>query len=166
VLVLHRVSSDLVRQGPGFTLFDHGTVLAAWCSIMKTALATILALALLATAEPALCQENAKPAGESSWYGYQILLADGLGYAAIAGALANHDGGALGIAGAGIYLVAAPVIHGIHHETKNVFGSIALRLFIPLMGFAIGKGTGAVPPTARIGRCVHSGTGSSVQASA
>jgi hypothetical protein len=156
VLVLHQVSSDLAGQVLNFRLFDHGTVLAAWCSIMKTALATILALALLATAEPARCQENAKPAGERSWYGYQILLADGLGYAALARSLTTHDDEALGFTGVGILLVASPVIHGVHHQTKNLLGSVAMRLLIPLMAFAaeggapngfLGAGVGMIVAT-------------------
>jgi hypothetical protein len=120
---------------------------------MKMALATLVALALLTSAEPARCQENARPSGERSWYGYQILLADGLAYAALASAITNHDGTALGIAGVGIYMVASPVIHGIHHETTNLLGSIAMRLFIPLAGFAIGEGSGGCSDSEDRGFC-------------
>lgn len=109
---------------------------------MKTALATIMALALLACAEPARCQENAKPAGDRSWYGYQVLLADGLAYATLVSAITSDHGGALAITGLGLYVVTSPVIHGVHHEYKNMGWSIALRLLTPLMGFALGEGMG------------------------
>lgn len=120
---------------------------------MKTALATIVALALLASAEPALCQENAKPAGDRSWYGYQTLLADGLAYATLISSITNHDGAALGLAGLGIYVVASPVIHGVHNQYKNMWGSIALRLFVPMMGFAIGQGTASCSDSEDRGFC-------------
>jgi hypothetical protein len=107
---------------------------------MKLALATVGVLLLLsAFPEQGFCEENAKPAGESSWYGYQILIADGLSYTALGVSIGAHNA-PLAIVGLGSYAITSPVIHGFHHRPVQVVGSILLRMGLSLAGYAIASG--------------------------
>lgn len=106
---------------------------------MKSVMASILALVLLTSAEVGHCQETPTPAEAPSWYGYQILLADAFSYAIILGSL-RSDTPAAAFAGLGTYGVLSPVVHGLQHQPNKVVMSLALRLLLPLVGYAIGEG--------------------------
>jgi hypothetical protein len=106
---------------------------------MKTVAAIFVALVLLASAKTGLCQDNAKPAESRSWYGFQILLADGLSYAAILGSLSSHSSSGA-IAGLGGYLVASPVVHGLNHQPRNLARSVIMRLVVPVTTYVVARG--------------------------
>src|SRR4051812_25374574 len=105
---------------------------------------TFLAAAIIATLAtlPALGDEP-----ESTWYGNQTLIVDGvtLAAAALAASVAGppeNQGTAKGLgtlAGVG-YLFGGPIVHWAHGHPGRGFGSLALRFFIPLVTLAIGVG--------------------------
>jgi hypothetical protein len=76
----------------------------------------------------------------SSWYGYQTLATDG---AAIALALVageeNSEAPALGALG--LYVLGAPTVHALHGRAAATAGSLALRLFLPLLSSIVGGAT-------------------------
>jgi hypothetical protein len=74
---------------------------------------------------------------QSHWYGWQTLAVDGTSLALIfAGAGARADVVA-GIGGFGAVL-GAPVVHFVHDRVGAGFGSLGLRVALPLAGAAIG----------------------------
>lgn len=75
------------------------------------------------------------------WYGWQILMGDGVAVslAALAGAVRNDAGAsALGFASSLAYLGASPLIHSSHGPSWRVLGSLGLRLGLPTAGLFIG----------------------------
>jgi len=105
---------------------------------MRIPLSTLLVPALLCTlAGQGFCQDGSKPAGQSTWYGKQILLSDGLSYTALFVAIPTGSV-ALGAIGGLSYLIAPPVIHGVHHHRGRAFLSVIMRIGFPLVGGIIG----------------------------
>jgi hypothetical protein len=129
----------MVPNGSEFQCFHHGLTLATWCSIMKTAIATLVVLMLLASTRTGQCQEKAQAEGERTWYGGQIILADFLSCAATVG-LMGSGAAALGFVGYGAYAIVPPVIHGRHNNRGGLALSLGLRVILPLVGFAISSG--------------------------
>jgi hypothetical protein len=115
-------------------------------------LALALGSALLADAPAALADDGVtapaaaasepapQPAPQPAWYGWQILVADGVSYGAIAAAAQVHDSGAalLGIAGVAGFLAAGPVLHGIHHQPRLVGASVLMRALLPVLAGLVG----------------------------
>jgi hypothetical protein len=79
---------------------------------------------------------------ERSWYGYQNLAADGAAFALFVAAGNAHNGGtaeALGWLGGTTYVLASPIIHGLHGGgVGRSLGSVALRAGLPVLGGVIG----------------------------
>ncbi len=74
-------------------------------------------------------RESALP--RTHWYGWQTLLADG----ASVSLLCSPYTAIVGIAG---FVVASPVIHGVHGRAGAAVGSAALRLVMPVGGALMG----------------------------
>jgi len=84
------------------------------------------------------CPETATPATarESLWYGWQILIMDGVGSAASLFSLTGSEVPVYIAAGA--VLLGPPIVHWAHREIGSGFASIAVRTLIPGFGAAIG----------------------------
>jgi len=67
----------------------------------------------------------------TSWYGYQIVLADA---ASIGLGLLTDNGGVL----VASYILGPIILHGVHRRPGLAFLSPMLRVFLPLIGVAIG----------------------------
>jgi hypothetical protein len=80
--------------------------------------------------------DGAGETGPTRWYGYQLLLADALSVGLIY-AGAGSDTGALATAGVGGMFLGAPIVHAVQGEPGRAFGSLGLRLAMPLAGAAI-----------------------------
>jgi len=89
------------------------------------------------TGEGAGAQPEPGPAGRSSWYGYQILLADAvaLGLTAIA---AEAGSEAVLVGAAGVYLLGGPTVHALHRRPLAAVASLGLRIALPIAFAAIG----------------------------
>jgi hypothetical protein len=87
------------------------------------------------------------------WYGGQTLAFDGVGLGFLAASLATGCGGKAAYCGVGqgvflllslgTYLIASPVIHGVHERGGAAVGAVGLRLGAPLalgvLGWEIGS---------------------------
>jgi hypothetical protein len=107
--------------------------------------AALLAAALLATAllasPPTLASAelDAEPAERRVWYGWQTLLVDAASFALPLGAAAaSVDGGQAGNAFALGYMLGGPVVHFAHGNVGRGFGSLGLRVGVPLAGAVAG----------------------------
>jgi hypothetical protein len=80
--------------------------------------------------------DGAGETGPTRWYGYQLLLADALSVGLVY-AGAGSGTGALATAGVGGMLLGAPIVHAVQGEPGRAFGSLGLRLAMPLAGAAI-----------------------------
>jgi hypothetical protein len=82
------------------------------------------------------------PTSESRWYGYELVLADGLGVGSLwllASASHEHEaGGVLATVAAGSLLLTPAFIHASHGRHGAAAASVALRLGLPLLGAVIG----------------------------
>lgn len=85
------------------------------------------------------------------WYGYQILIVDGvaltlgaLGAAFSVQGISGHDTGAevggiaLAFHGGLVYLFGAPTVHWAHGRVGIGFASLGIRILSPILGLAIG----------------------------
>lgn len=79
--------------------------------------------------------EDGEPSPGRSWYGWQILVADGVnvGLLLIAG---RELGPVSGVNLLG-YLGSGPLIHAYHRRSGRAYGSLALRAGAPLLGHAV-----------------------------
>ena len=80
------------------------------------------------------------PRPERSWYGWQVWAADAatLALAQACVSKSGVDDCLWTVAG---YLLAGPIIHGVHNGPERVLGSLALRIGAPLLAaVAAGKG--------------------------
>jgi hypothetical protein len=80
-------------------------------------------------------------ATESRWYGWQILIADGLSIAAFASGVSGErgEGGELAVLGVVSYALVPGAIHGAHGRAGAALGSVGLRLGGPLIGAWLGS---------------------------
>lgn len=102
---------------------------------------------------PPAIERHRAPNGkeEEEWYGYQTLLVDAaslglmIGGAAMASnAHGNGDaGGYVALAGAAGYVLGAPIVHWTHGRIGPGFGSLGLRVGMPLGGMFWGAVIGA-----------------------
>jgi hypothetical protein len=107
-------------------------------------------------ARPAPAQAWDEPAPRTKtkkiWYGWQTLIVDGVATGLVVTAFATKSP-EFGWAGAGVYVLASPVVHWAHSNTWQGFASLGMRvlfppavLFVTLVGFGIatlGYGTGS-----------------------
>jgi hypothetical protein len=102
-------------------------------------LVAIIGVAQRAQAEPAWQQEP-PVATESTWYGWQTLLTDGgaIALPVIASAFQNEPATIVALcAGAGAFVLGAPIVH-LAHGRRGAFAlSLGLRLALPALGFAV-----------------------------
>jgi hypothetical protein len=86
----------------------------------------------------------ARPAAAERRYNWEIAVADGAAFAALAGgsAMDNDPGAALVVLGGLSYLVGAPILHASHDNTGRAGTSLAVRVLAPLAGGAIGFAIG------------------------
>ena len=80
---------------------------------------------------------------EKVWYGWQTLVADALSIAVIAAGGAADESQVVG-GGIGAFLLATPIIHMAHGNVGQGFGSIGIRLLLPLTAFGIGALAGLI----------------------
>lgn len=87
------------------------------------------------------------PAPRRAWYGWQILLADGGGQTlafALGVTLANYReaGMIAGATGLATYALGGPSVHFAHGNVGKGFGSLGLRVGLPVVGVAAGVALG------------------------
>jgi hypothetical protein len=78
---------------------------------------------------------------ERRWYGWQILLTDG---AAVASVAASGQGVGWSAVSSALYLGGGPVVHFVHGNVAKGFGSLGIRVGIPLGGALLGGAIGLV----------------------
>ncbi|HEY4013522.1 MAG TPA: hypothetical protein VGM06_09305 [Polyangiaceae bacterium] len=77
----------------------------------------------------------------SSWYGYELLMADAFTAMSFAGAAAAGNGaagGALAALGGAVYVGSGAAIHVMHHQGGKAVASVVLRVGAPFLGGLIG----------------------------
>lgn len=79
------------------------------------------------------------PVPAKRWYGYQLMLADAawVGLAVASG----PKGGLFALS----YLVAPPIIHGVHHNVAMAVASPLIRSLVPVLGAVIGARAESCP---------------------
>ena len=102
---------------------------------------------------------------EETWYGYQTLIVDGASLGLVVGgiAIANHpgssdSGGSVALAGSVGYILGAPVVHWMHGRIGPGFGSLGLRVGLPLAGLFWGAILGSAVDSHR-GELFNDGAG-------
>ena len=94
-----------------------------------------------------------------TWYGWQLMIADGLDgllLAASLGSVAGTDNDAhvaFGVLAVGGYLVPSPVVHGLRGNVGRAVAGGLLRLLAP----ALGAGIGVFMPSEPAGPGEHPG---------
>jgi hypothetical protein len=76
------------------------------------------------------------PQPQPKWYGWQVWAADAASLALTAACVSKTDGDCLWTLPG--YLLAGPIIHGVHNHPGRVLGSVALRVGAPLVGAYLG----------------------------
>ncbi|MEO6575032.1 MAG: hypothetical protein ABIP89_14405 [Polyangiaceae bacterium] len=107
--------------------------------------------AVIVAAPPARIETSAAARGkdEEEWYGYQTLIVDAaslglmIGGAAMASHSSGNTGGYVALAGAAGYVLGAPIVHWTHGRIGPGFGSLGLRVGLPLSGLFWGAVIGA-----------------------
>lgn len=84
-----------------------------------------------------------QPQYEKVWYGYQTLIADGVSFGTLVGGIAAGSGGVT-TAGYLGFLFATPIIHMVHRNVGPGFGSIGIRLILPLLSLGVGAIAGVI----------------------
>jgi hypothetical protein len=85
---------------------------------------------------------------ERTWYGWQILIADGTAFALVVGGAGSNNGsqtnqGVVDV-GVGTYLLGGPIVHFAHGSVGKGFGSLGLRVGLPVGGALGGLILGAI----------------------
>ena len=75
--------------------------------------------------------------GQRHWYGWQVLLVD-LGALAFSGAALGSGSTALTYVAGGIQLFGPPIVHWSHGRVGAGFGSMGIRVALPLLGALVG----------------------------
>jgi hypothetical protein len=115
-------------------------------------------LLLLLTAAPVRADEPPPPPPERRWYGGSILLA-GLGWYLVASALTRNTGDPYKIMAVSLpALVIGPVVHGLHHEPRNLASSLKLDAVLLAIGSLSGLSLCAAFGSHEIGKCMAFGT--------
>jgi hypothetical protein len=84
-----------------------------------------------------------QPEYEKVWYGYQTLIADAASATLFAGGLFSKSGGAT-LGGYLGFVLATPIVHMVHGNIGPGFGSIGLRLLMPVIGIGVGAIAGVI----------------------
>ena len=117
--------------------------------------ALLAALLVSSVASPALADgpASAPPPAETApatrWYGWEQLASDAgstllaLGALGVSNSANGNTSEFLAMSGAGGYLVASPVIHGMHGHPLKAFLAVGLRVALPAITGAIGYGLGS-----------------------
>ncbi|MBX3201547.1 MAG: hypothetical protein KF894_25650 [Labilithrix sp.] len=80
---------------------------------------------------------------EKVWYGYQTLIADAVSFGLLVGGIASRTS-EVTTTGYLAFLLATPTVHMVHGNVGPGFGSIGLRLLVPLIGMGVGALTGLI----------------------
>jgi len=83
---------------------------------------------------------------QTTWYGWQTLIADGAAAGLLGLTLLSSDGNAANVLGTlsfGTYLLGGPIVHWSHGHGWTGFGSLAARVGFPLGGALVGVLIGA-----------------------
>lgn len=83
---------------------------------------------------------------EKVWYGWQGLVADSVGYTLTLAGGFGRSGGILTV-GLISFALATPIVHMAHNEVGRGFGSMGMRILLPLLG----AGIGAIAGVAAVG---------------
>jgi hypothetical protein len=92
-----------------------------------------VAASILLLASTALADEP--PARK--WYGWQIAVSDAAAISSIAAGLMSDDRD-VALAGAGLFVLAPPVLHAAHGNSGYGAASFSLRLGAPVAGLTLG----------------------------
>jgi len=111
------------------------------------AIATTAANRWPTTAQPTAAQPtDAQPfdpvavRSHRRWYGWQVLLVD-LGALAFSAAALAADSRALVYTAGAVQFFGPPIVHWTHGRVGAGFGSMGMRLALPLLGAFVGYGT-------------------------
>ncbi|HEY5452510.1 MAG TPA: hypothetical protein VIQ54_27325 [Polyangia bacterium] len=83
---------------------------------------------------------------QTTWYGWQTLIADGAAAGLLGLTLLSSDGNGANVLGTlsfGTYLLGGPIVHWSHGHGWTGFGSLAARVGLPLGGALVGVLIGA-----------------------
>jgi len=83
---------------------------------------------------------------QTTWYGWQTLIADGAAAGLLGLTILSSDGNAANVLGTlsfGTYLLGGPIVHWSHGHGWTGFGSLAARVGFPLGGALVGVLIGA-----------------------
>lgn len=84
------------------------------------------------------------PKARRHWYGGTILAVDLAALTLGIAAVAHPDASApLAIAGSATYLLGGPIVHAVHGRTGTAFGSLGLRVGVPIASAGVGAVVGA-----------------------
>jgi hypothetical protein len=136
----------------------------AWIALAVTSLAAEPSAFAQSPPAPTLTTQDAASPRKGAWYGWQILVIDGL--ALVAGTVAlPQTGGDSGVrsaafAGAALagYILGGPVVHAVHREFGKGGISLGLRTGGPFslaaLGIFVGAVVGGLKPPALTGSIV------------
>jgi hypothetical protein len=108
-------------------------------------LVALMLLVATAHADPPGMSSPAAPAadrGDTDSYRLQTALCDAAALAMFAMGAKSEDSAAATSIGLAMYIAGAPVVHLFHHHNERAAASLALRLFLPIIGGAIGAAIG------------------------
>ena len=82
-----------------------------------------------------------RPASKQRWYGWQTLTVDAVPAALFSSALPANEGQEVVLWGLGSvsFALGGPIVHAAHGRPLTAFGSLALRLGLPVLGMSIGS---------------------------
>ena len=101
---------------------------------------------------------------EKVWYGYQPLIADAISISLFLGGAASTTDGVT-TAGYLGFILGTPIIHMAHGNIGKGFGSLGLRVGVPLTAAAIGAISGLIIASRSGDRDEAAGTGAIIGAS-
>ena len=73
---------------------------------------------------------------DEEWYGWQILVADGLSTGLMIAGARSEGLTAVGLGG---YFLAGPIIHGAHGDMPQAIADLGLRAGLPVAGLYLGN---------------------------
>jgi hypothetical protein len=95
------------------------------------------------TSSPTPAPKPEQPQYEKVWYGYQTLIADAVSVGLFVGGISAKSGGLMTTGYVG-FLLGAPIVHMVHGNIGPGFGSIGLRLIMPVIGMGVGAIAGLI----------------------
>jgi hypothetical protein len=116
------------------TLLFVAPLLTALSSPARAQTAPLAPAPLVAPSSQGAATPDAQPESETQWYGGRLMLVDGLSVAAM---IMGGGSGVTAVGFGGIFL-AAPIVHLTEGRAGAAFGSLGLRVAMPLAGMFIG----------------------------